>query len=60
MPLNLGGGVTSIEIAGIVAGVLAVLIAPVVFLTVRYKRYEERRLRGKRHLKPVWKPFWME
>ena len=51
---------TSIVIAGIVAGVLAVLIAPVVFLTVRYKRYEERRLRGKRHLTPVWKPFWME
>lgn len=51
---------TSIEIAVIVAAVLAVLIAPVAFLTWRYKRYEERRLRGKRHLKPVWKPFWME
>ena len=48
---------TSIEIAGIVAVVLAVLIAPVAFLTWRYKRYEERRLRGKRPLKPVWKPF---
>ena len=51
---------TSIEIAGIVAGVLAVLIAPVVFLTVRYKRYEEKRVRGKRHIKRVWKPFWMD
>ena len=51
---------TSFEIAVIVAAVLAVLVAPVVILTVRYKRYEERRLRGKRHLKPVWKPFWME
>jgi len=52
--------VTSIEIAVIVAAVLAILIAPVVFLTWRYKRYEERRARGKRHLKPVWKPFWIE
>jgi len=60
MPLNLGVGVTSIEIAVIVAVVLVALIAPVVFLTVRYKRYEERRVRGKRHLRPVWKPFWME
>lgn len=51
---------TSIEIAVIVAVVLVALIAPVVFLTVRYKRYEERRVRGKRHLRPVWKPFWME
>ena len=46
--------------SAIVGVVLAVLIGPVAFLTWRYKRYEERRLRGKRHLKPVWKPFWLE
>ena len=51
---------TSIEIAGVVMAVVAVLVAPVAILTVRYKRYEERRARGKRNLKPVWKPFWME
>ena len=51
---------TSIEIAGAVMAVVAGLVAPVAILTVRYKRYEERRVRGKRHLRPVWKPFWME
>jgi hypothetical protein len=55
-----GDGMTSIEIAGVVMAVVAVLVAPVAILTVRYKRYEERRARGKRNLKPVWKPFWME
>jgi hypothetical protein len=55
-----GDGMTSIEIAGVVMAVVAVLVAPVAILTVRYKRYEERRVRGKRHLRPVWKPFWME
>lgn len=41
-------------------GVAAVLlIAAVVWLTLRYLRYERRLARGRRNLKPVWKPFWM-
>lgn len=51
---------TSIEKAVVVAAVIAFMVAPIVILTWRYKRYEDRRARGKRHLKPVWKPFWME
>lgn len=50
---------TSSEIAVTVAALLAVLVAPVVILTIRYQRYADRLARGRRNLKPVWKPFWM-
>lgn len=52
--------VTSNEIALTVAAVLAVLVAPVIILTIRYQKYAERLARGRRNLKPVWKPFWMD
>ncbi|MGV3555829.1 MAG: hypothetical protein ACO1OD_11290 [Croceibacterium sp.] len=51
---------TSIEIVAVAAAVVAVLVAPIVFLNWRYRRYEQRRARGHRTQKPVWKPFWME
>jgi len=60
MPLIRGVGMTSIEIGAVVAAVVAILVAPIVILTVRYQRYEDRRARGHRNAKPVWKPFWMD
>ena len=60
MPLIRGDGMTSIEIVAVAAAVVAVLVAPIVFLNWRYRRYEQRRARGHRTQKPVWKPFWME
>ena len=51
---------TSVEIAVIVAVVLAFFIVPVAILTIRYQRYAERLARRRRNLKPVWKPFWMD
>ena len=42
---------------------LVLLIGAIVaasVLTVRYSRYRHAVARGKRHLKPVWRPFWMD
>jgi cell division protein FtsL len=52
--------VTSLEKILIVLLVVSILVAPVAVLTIRYRRYEERRARGHRSQKPVWKPFWIE
>jgi len=34
-------------------------IAVVSVLTVRYIKYRHALACGRRHLKPVWRPFWM-
>ena len=41
------------------AGAALLLAVAVVWLSLRYLRYERRLARGRRKLKPVWKPFWM-
>lgn len=42
-------------LVALVAGVAAVFI-----LTVRYARYRDAVAHGRRHLKPVRRPFWMD
>jgi hypothetical protein len=51
--------VTPVQIALLIAGLALLVAAPVVVLTRRYVKYERRLAQGRRHLKPVWKPFWM-
>jgi Tfp pilus assembly protein PilE len=38
---------------------LIAIVAVISILTVRYTRYRDAVARGKRHLKPVSRPFWM-
>lgn len=38
---------------------LIAVVAVVSILTVRYAKYREAVARGRRHLKPVRRPFWM-
>jgi hypothetical protein len=38
---------------------LASTLGVVVYHTLRYMRYRRAMTRGRRHLKPVQKPFWM-
>jgi hypothetical protein len=36
------------------------VITVVSILTVRYANYRSAVARGRRHLPPVWRPFWMD
>jgi len=35
------------------------VITVVSILTVRYANYRKAIARGRRHIPPVWRPFWM-
>jgi hypothetical protein len=39
---------------------LVAAIAAVSVMTVRYARYRDAVARGRRHLKPIRRPFWMQ
>ena len=51
---------TSVHIVLVLAAMVLAIAIPVVVLTRRYTKYERRRARGARNLKPVRKPFWMD
>ena len=40
--------------------IMVVAVTAVVVLTARYNNYKRRYVRGSRHAKPAWKPFWIK
>ena len=50
---------TRADLALFLIVLLAFTLGVVVYHTARYLRYRRARTRGRRHLKPVRKPFWM-
>ena len=50
---------TPVQMVLLIAGLALLVAAPVAVLTRRYVKYERRLAQGRRNLKPVWKPFWM-
>lgn len=47
------------DIAMLLLGLFALALAAVIYQTKRYADYRRALTRGRRNLKPVRKPFWM-
>ena len=48
------------DLALIILLTVILSIAAVSYLTLRYMKYRRALAHGRRHVKPVWRPFWMD